>query len=137
MNVPRHHHRIIAHPLLRAVYLFTICVSVADVLPSSLAFPAKTAVKERRPAASVLVENVTSLASTISIVPRVFVPSIKLTVPVTGPPCVSVTVALRVTVSSEVDGLGEDPSADADADVSLTVWVSTSESLPATLALPA
>ena len=57
----------------------------ADVLPASLAFPPKTAVRQCDPGACASVENVAMLAFSMMKAPRVVLPSSKVTTPVTVP----------------------------------------------------
>lgn len=54
-------------------YLFTTCVSPAEVLPASLELPLKTAVRVCEPCARVLEENVAGWALSVSTVPMVVV----------------------------------------------------------------
>ena|SRR5579863_4765463 len=44
----------------------------------------------------------------IPVVPRVFVPEVKVTVPVTKPPNCGVTVAVKVTVCLGLEGFGDE-----------------------------
>src|SRR5216117_2583887 len=115
---------------------FTVCVSLEEVLPLKFASPPYDALIEWEPTASVLVTNVAWPEPFRVPVPRVLVPSLKVTCPVgvPEPGLLAVTVAVKVTDCPNTDGLAEEL---ADVVVPyFTVCVSLEEVLPLKFASP-
>lgn len=86
------------------------------------------------PAFRLLVVNVALPDPSRVAMPRVVVPSRKITIPV-GVPFAEVTAQVKVTGLPKIDGLVEEAIA-AAVGAGCTVWVSTGEVLPAKLLLP-
>jgi hypothetical protein len=89
--------------------LFTVSLDAADVLVLKLLSPPYTAVIEWVPTASRAVVNVAWRAAFTVPVPRVVVPSKKVTVPVgvPAPGALAVTVAVNVTARPKTELVGE------------------------------
>src|SRR5439155_18343149 len=116
---------------------FTVCVSLGDVLTLKFASPPYDAVIECEPTASVLVTNVAWPELSRVPVPRVLVPSLKVTVPVgvPAPGLFAVTVAVKVTACPDTEGLAEELT-NVVVPAFLTVWVSGLDVLPLKFASP-
>ena len=89
--------------------LLTVCVRVADVLPSQFTPPLYVALKLWLPTARLLSVNL-AVPELVGLDPSTTLPSRKVTVPV-GTEFVAVTVAVRVTAWLKTDGFGEEVSA--------------------------
>src|SRR5665213_2571501 len=87
--------------------LDTVCLS-APLLPETSPLPLKIAVRVSVPPSRPVAANVAVFVFALTdCVPRVAVPSMNVTVPVTEPPKAGAIFALNVTVCPNWDGLGE------------------------------
>jgi hypothetical protein len=109
----------------------TVWTSVGDVLPESLASPPYTAVMLWLPTDRLGVMS-TAFPAFRALVPRLVVPSKKVTVPVAND---GVTVAVKVTASPTTEGLREEASVVLVL-AWLTIWLRGGDVLPESLASP-
>jgi hypothetical protein len=112
----------------------TTWLSAADLLGVKEVLPLYVAAMVCVPSASI--ESVNSALSPLTLtVPRVFVPSRKVTVPVTVPPNSGTTVAVKVTACPKVDGFNEELN-DVVLSALATTWTTALDVLAAKFASP-